>query len=54
MMGFSLLGLVLWLLVIVGLVLLLRRVPGRDHTPELDALQQQLAALQAQNERLER
>ena len=51
MMGFSLLA---WLLVIVGLVLLLRRSPARDHAPEFDALQQQLAALQTQNERLER
>ena len=53
-MASSLLGLVLWLLVLVGLVLLLRRSPGRDHSPELEALQQQLAGLQAQNERLER
>jgi len=45
-MGFSLL---LWLLVIVGLILLLRRGQGRDHSPEFDALQQQLAALQTQN-----
>ena len=51
MMGLSLL---VWLLVIAGLVLLLRRNPARDHSPELDALQQQLAALQMQNERLER
>ena len=51
MMGLSLL---VWLLVIAGLVLLLRRNPARDHSPELDALQQQLAALQTQNERLER
>ena len=51
MMGFSLLA---WLLVIVGLVMLLRRSSGRDHSPEFDALQQQLAALQTQNERLER
>jgi len=50
-MGFSLLA---WLLVIVGLVLLLRRSPARDHAPEFDVLQQQLAALQTQNERLER
>ena len=50
-MGFSLL---LWLLVIVGLILLLRRGQGRDHSPEFDALQQQLAALQTQNERLGR
>ncbi len=46
--------LVLWLLVIAGLVLLLRRSPARDHSPQLEALQQQLQALQAQNERLER
>ena len=46
--------LVLWLLVIVGLVLLLRRSPGRDHSPEFEALQQQLSQLQSQNERLER
>ncbi len=51
MMGFSL---VLWLLVLLGLFLLLRRGPGRDHSPELEALQQQLVALQVQNERLER
>ena len=51
MMGLSLLA---WLLVIAGLVLLLRRNPARDHSPELDALQQQLVALQTQNERLER
>ena len=51
MMGLSLL---VWLLVIAGLVLLLRRNPARDHSPELDALQQQLAVLQTQNERLER
>ena len=51
MMGFSL---VLWLLVLVGLVLLLRRGQGRDHSPEFESLQQQLAALQTQNERLER
>ena len=48
------LGLVLWLLVIAGLVLLLRRSPGRDHSPEFEALQQQLSQLQIQNERLER
>ena len=48
------LGLVLWLLVIAGLVLLLRRSPGRDHSPEFEALQQQLSQLQSQNERLER
>ena len=54
MMGFTLPGLVLWLLVLVALVLLLRRSPGRDHSPEFDALQQQLVSLQAQNERLER
>jgi len=51
MMGFSL---VLWLLVLVGLVLLLRRGAGRDHSPEFETLQQQLASLQTQNERLER
>ena len=51
MMGLSLL---VWLLVMVGLVLLLRRSPGRDHSPEFEALQQQLTGLQAQNERLER
>ena len=51
MMGLSLLA---WLLVIAGLMLLLRRNPARDHSPEFEALQQQLAALQAQNERLER
>jgi len=51
MMGLSLL---LWLVVIVGLVLVLRRGAARDHSPELEALQQQLAALQVQGERLER
>jgi DNA recombination protein RmuC len=51
MMGFSLL---VWLLVLVGLVLLLRRGQGRDHSPEFEALQQQLVVLQTQNERLER
>ena len=51
MMGFSL---VLWLLVMVGLVLLLRRGAGRDHSPEFEVLQQQLSALHAQSERLER
>ena len=51
MMGLSLL---VWLLVIVGLVMLLRRGAGRDHSPEFEALQQQLATLQTQNERLER
>ena len=51
MVGLSLL---LWALVVAGLVLLLRRSPGADPSPQLDALQQQLAALAAQNERLER
>jgi DNA recombination protein RmuC len=51
MVGLSLL---LWALVIAALVLLLRRSPAPDHSPQLDALQQQLAALQVQNERLER
>ena len=51
MMVFSLLG---WLLVIGSLVLLLRRRPGHDHSPEFEALQQKLTALQTQNERLER
>ena len=50
----AVLWLVLWLLVIAGLILLLRRGPARDHSPEFEALQQQLIALQAQNERLER
>ena len=44
----------LWLLVLVGLVLLLRRSAPRDHAGEFEALQLQLAALQGQNERLER
>ena len=44
----------LWLLVILGLGLLLRRRAPRDHAPEFEQLQQQLAALQAQSERLER
>jgi DNA recombination protein RmuC len=52
--GVSLPGLILWGLVLVGLVLLLRRSPARDHAPEFDALQQQLAALQAHHERLQR
>lgn len=46
--------LVLWLLVIAGLVLLLRRSPARDHSTEFEVLQQQLSQLQSQNERLER
>ncbi len=50
----SALGLVLWLLVIAGLVVLVRRGPARDHSPEFEALQQQLSQLQSQNERLER
>ena len=50
-MGVSLL---LWLLVIVALVLLLRRSAPRDHAGEFEVLQQQLGALQSQNERLER
>lgn len=48
------LGLFLGLLVFGGLVLLLRRSPARDHASEFEALQQQLQALQGQNERLER
>ena len=51
MVGISL---VVWSLVLVGLVLLLRRSAGRDHSPEFEALQQQLSTLQTQNERLER
>ena len=52
--GLGVLGLLLWGLIVVGLVLLLRRSPARDHAHEFDALQQRLSALQAQNERLER
>jgi DNA recombination protein RmuC len=48
------LGLLLWLCVLLGLGLLLRRRPGRDHSAELEALLQQMAQLQSQNERLER
>ncbi len=48
------LWLLLWLVLVAGLVVLLRRSPARDHSAELEALQQQLAALQIQNERLER
>jgi len=51
LMGVSLL---LWLLVVVGLALLWRRCAPRDHAGEFEALQQQLATLQSQNERLER
>lgn len=50
MLGVSL---VLWGLVLVGLVLLLRR-GSVDHSSEFEALRQQLATLQIQNERLER
>lgn len=46
--------LLLGLLVLAGFFMMWRRGAGRDHTPEFEALQQQLAVLQAQNERLER
>lgn len=51
MIGASLL---LWLLVLAGLVLLLRRPQGRDHSTEFETMHQHLASLQVQNERLER
>ncbi len=47
-------ALLLALLALAGIALLLRRPAPRDSGPALELLQQQLASVQAQNERLER